>query len=107
MISEKRLSEALTFLAESDLQAAELLAEMERAEFKAKAVKDAVFLHGEEGTVADRAAKAGSSADYHTAMARYFDAVKQYNAVRNKRQTEALVVDVWRSLESSRRKGNI
>jgi hypothetical protein len=107
MISEKRLGEALTYLAETDERAAILQTEMERAEFKAKAVKDAIFIHLKGETVAERTALAGSSPEYREAMALYFESAQEYQAMRNKRSTESIVVDVWRSLNSSRNKGNL
>jgi len=35
------------------------------------------------------------------------EAVKQVNTLKNKRATAILRIDVWRTLEASRRKGNI
>lgn len=106
LIGEKRLEQALRFLAETDENAAALRADVERAEFKAKAVKDTLFLHA-EGTVADRSAKAGAHETYAQAMSAYFEAVRASDAIRNKRATEVIVVDTWRSLNSGRNKGNI
>jgi hypothetical protein len=37
----------------------------------------------------------------------YFTALQEFLAMKNKRSTESIVVDVWRSLNSSRNKGNI
>lgn len=102
MIDESRLTKALVYLAETDERAAELCADMERAEYKSKAVRDAVFL-AESGTVAERTAKAGTSEHYQQSLAEYFTAVQAYNAVKNKRQTESLVIDVWRSMNANRR----
>ena len=106
MIDEKRLSKALTYMAETDEPCAELKADMERAEFMAKATKDAIFMRL-DGTVAERAAQAGSHEEYAGAMGVYFGNLKRFEAMRNKRQTESLIVDVWRSLNSSRNKGNL
>lgn len=92
----------MTYLAETDEKAAQLLAEMERAEFKAKATRDAVFLYA-TGTVAERTAIAGDSVEYKAAMADYFVTVQEYNTTKNKRTTETLIVDVWRSLNANRR----
>ena len=106
MIDETRLHKALTYLATTDEPCAEAKAEMERAEFRAKAVKDAMFKRL-DGSVADRQAAAGSSQEYDAAMEQYFDALKQYEAMRNKRSTEAIVVETWRSLNAARRQGNV
>lgn len=103
MISQERLEKALTYLAESDLSFSEARVEMDRAEHKAKAVKDAIF-HHETGTVAERSAKAGTSAEYNDAMEEYFAALGAWDYIKNKRHTEELIIDVWRSIEASRRR---
>jgi hypothetical protein len=106
MINEARLSKALTYLAESDATIAEFQTTVERLEYRAKAIRDARFLL-EEGSVAERTAKAGTHPDYEIAMNGYFTALQEFLAMKNKRSTESIVVDVWRSLNSSRNKGNI
>jgi hypothetical protein len=94
----------MKFLAETDEEAAELQADMERSEFKARAIKDALIAHG-DGGVGERTAKAGCDPKYTEAMELHFLAIAAFRAVQNKRQTEALVVDVWRSINSARSKG--
>ena len=105
MISQDRLEKAMNYLATTDLKAAEWTAEAERMEFKARATKDAIFLHNPENlkTVAEREAYAGSNSEYMMAMDAYFEALQESLAVKNKRQTEALVIDVWRSMNANRR----
>ena len=103
MISQDRLEKAITFLAESDNSFAEAKVDMERAKHKADAVQNAIFLR-ETGTVAERSAKAGISEEYDKAMSVYFEAMGLFDYIRNKRRTEELVVDIWRSIEASRRK---
>lgn len=106
LISETRLEKALSYLATTDESAAALRADVERAEFKAKAVRDSMFLCS-AGTVAERTALAGASKEYEAAMNAYFDALKESDSIRNKRTTEAIVIDAWRSLNSGRNKGQI
>lgn len=106
LINESRLQKALTYLAETDEPAAALRAEMERAEFKAKAVKDAVFLTC-VGTVAERTAISGTNKEYTAAMNEYFESLRLSDAMKNKRSTESIVIDCWRSLNSGRTKGVI
>jgi hypothetical protein len=40
-------------------------------------------------------------------MNAYFDTMQKYEAMRNKRTTETIVVETWRSLNASRRQGNV
>lgn len=104
IIPDEKMEKAINYLAEHDALAAELLAEMERTELKAKAVKDALIAHG-EGGVGERTAAAGCAKEYLDAMELYFTAVRDYNTVKNRRSTAALIVDVWRSENANRRQG--
>lgn len=106
MITTKRMEQALTYLAETDDKAAYHKAHVARTEYKAKAIKQSVFLHC-TGTVAERTALADKSEQYKEAMSAYFEALREFEHVRNKRATEAIVIDVWRSVNSARNKGQI
>ena len=103
-ITTERMEKAITYLAETDQTCADLRADMERAEFKAKAIRDALFMRL-TGTVAERTAQAGAMAEYHEAMNRYFGFVSAYESVKNKRSTEAIVCECWRSVNSNRKQG--
>jgi hypothetical protein len=106
LIDDRRLEKALTRIAQTDERVAELHAEVERSEYRAKAVKDAVFLRS-EGSVAERNAIAGTHPEYQAAMETYFTALKDHEAMRNERGKEMLICDVWRSMSSARTKGLI
>ena len=106
MISIERMEMALKYLAETDDKFAYHKAHAARTEHKAKAIKQAVFLRC-DGTVAERTAKAEDSDEYKAAMDNYFEALREAEHVKNKRATESIVIEVWRSLNSSRNKGNI
>jgi hypothetical protein len=77
---------------------------MERTEFKAKAVKAVIFKTG-TGSVADRSAEADAHAETVAAYETYFKAMHAYHAMSNKRSTESIVVDTWRSMNANRRQG--
>jgi len=104
LVTDEILEAALKRLAATDDLSAELHTKVERAEFKAKAVKDAAFMR-HEGSVAERQALAGTSADYTIAMDEYFAALQAHEALRNERARKVIVIDVWRSLNSARNKG--
>lgn len=106
MIDERRLEQALTRLAQTDEQHADLKAEVLRAESAVEAVRDAVYLT-ETGSIEDRKAKARRAPQYQDAEERYFKATRDFAALSNKRAHEVMVVDVFRTLEASRRRGNI
>ena len=104
MISDERAEKALRYLAISDESCAAAKANQERMEFKAKAVRQQVFLI-EEGTVAERQAKAEVNRDHQNVLDQYFDAMKTYSAIANKRETERIVLDTWRTISANRRSG--
>jgi hypothetical protein len=106
MISKDRLEKALTFISETDEKAAELKTDVERASYKAKKVKATLFVHG-EGSVEMRKALAETWKDAVDADNEYLQAHQDSQALENKRKTVLLFVDVWRSLNASRRQGNI
>jgi len=106
LINDARLEAALKKLAQTDASIAELHANVERAEFRSKAIKDAIFLRS-EGSVAERNAIAGTHPEYSAAMETYFTALQAHDTMKNERSREVLIVDVWRSLSSARTKGMI
>lgn len=104
MISEERAEKALRYLVDTDETAAAAKAEMERAEFAVKRTREAIFMHS-EGTVADRQAIAITHASTLEAHERYVHAIALYNKLNNKRDTERIVMDAWRTLQANRRQG--
>ncbi len=106
LITTARLEASLMKLAQTDGPVADLHAEVERADYRSKAVKDAIFLRS-EGSVAERNAIAGTHPEYSAAMEKYFEALARHEAMKNERSREVLIVDVWRSMSSARTKGLI
>ena len=99
---EKRAEEALTYLADTDEYAASLKYEALKAEAKYRSTVDALFLH-EEGSVEQRKAKARAGAE--DACMTFLEAQREFDAVKNRRDHEALVVEWLRSLNANRRQG--
>jgi uncharacterized protein (UPF0335 family) len=104
LISTERLEQSLAKLAETDGAVADLHAEVERSEYRAKAVKDAIFLRS-EGSVAERNAISGTHLEYAAAMEKYFAALARHETMKNERSREDIVIQVWRSFSSARTKG--
>lgn len=78
---------------------------MERTELKAKATKAAVFKLAEGTSATAREAIADSSPEVAAAWEAHFKAMHAYHAMNNRRSTEAVMVDTWRSINSNRRAG--
>ncbi len=107
MISKDRLQQALTYLAETDEDAARAKTLVKGLEKSEKPTLAAQFLKVEGGSIAERDAIARTSTAYTNWRASYKAAVLDYERLETKRNTEILMVDVWRSLNANRRQGNI
>jgi len=106
MISGDRLEKALTYLATTDVTAAQLKVEVSRKEYIAKKVRARMFLQA-SGNNEERKAQAETSAEVEAAESERFAAEAEFEKLKAKRLTEELVIEVWRSLEASRRQGSI
>ena len=106
MITDERLQKALTFLADTDEKAAELKVEVERAAYLLKAMKSAIIIR-EDGAMELRKAVAEKDALTANKTGAWLETLRMYEALTNKRKTEVLIVDVWRSLNANRRVGNL
>jgi hypothetical protein len=104
VISEERAEKALRFLVETDDSCAEARGEMERAEIAWKRTREAVFTHT-EGTVAERQALAMQHANTREAHEIYVAALQGYWKLHNKRDTEKIVLDVYRTVSANKRMG--
>jgi hypothetical protein len=98
------MEQAIEYLSDTDEPCAVLRSNMERAEFKAKQTKASIF-RVSEGSVAERNAIADTSLDTELAYEDYFKAMLAFDAMKNRRATEAIVVETWRSLNANRRQG--
>ena len=107
MIPYARVEQALEALANTDETEAQLKAGVEKAKEKMKATFSIVAAAQTSGTVAQREAAAYKNQQYQDAANAYFTYIAQHQQVMNERKREVLVIDVWRSLNSARNKGQI
>lgn len=106
MISDDKLQKALIYLAETDEPCAKargLLAGLDRQE---KTIKSVAFLDA-VGKVAEREASAYISQAFCEHITKIENATVDYETMRNKRMTAELIVEVWRSENANRRRGNV
>ena len=106
MITNDRLQQALTFRATTDEDAAEAKAEIERCANACKRARAYAYLAA-EGAVKERESRAEVSEAVQAAENARVDAVFAHEKLKNKRETESQIIEVWRSLNASRRVGNI
>jgi len=79
---------------------------VERYEILRKRAHQRAFVNA-EGTVAERNAEATISDDVEALDDAYIAALIRYETLKAKRQHAELCIEVWRTVESSRRKGNV
>lgn len=101
---ESRANEALAYLTGSDEQAADLKHAADVAEARYESTVDALFLHM-DGPVEVRKAAARSENSAQAMRLEYLEAQRKYDAVANKRRSEAMAVEWCRSLYSNYRQG--
>lgn len=103
---DARMEMALQFLSTTDYKCADLKASVARTEYMAK-LQEAFAYKASSGTVEERKAEAKMDDTSQKRWDVHFSAITEYEQIRAKRETEALVVEVWRSLGANRRAGQV
>ena len=106
MISEDRVDKALRFLRETDSVAARAKSLMVGLDEQKKTIFATEYLKS-EGSQGDKKEMAHASENYIEHIKKYKDSVYDYEELRNRRQTEILVIETWRSQNANARRGNI
>lgn len=96
----------LHYLAETDEKYATLDAELTQLEDEIKWKKGNV-VSSSNSSVSKAVEEFYASSEYKTFCITKMNKALARNTLRNKRATAILRIDVWRTLEASRRKGNI
>ena len=104
--TETDASNALEYLAQTDEQLAAELGFVEACKHGVKVARSMAFLEA-AGTVAEREAKAETSADVVEKSDELIRAVTDYETTKTKRKRAELVIEVWRSLNANQRRGNV
>lgn len=107
MISEKRRDQALTYLATTDepcAAAKSLLMGLDKQEKTVLGVQ-LLDLAGDKGTVGEKDARCRDSEAHRQWLSDYQDAALDYWTMHNKRSTEALILECWRTEQANRRAG--
>ena len=108
MITEKRLEESLKFLSDTDEENAKANAQVKYLDRLLKR-KKALHIAGnavDKSISAKEQAYYGSDT-YEKAIQELFEAEVKASTLENKRDKEGLIIDLFRTLEASRRKNNI
>lgn len=93
----------MNYLATTDQSYSERRADLQLSEIICKRVRARIFLTG-DGSVEQRKAVAETNEEVVAADMAYINALRSYESIKARRQRAELVIDIWRSLEASRRK---
>ena len=108
MITEKRLENALKYLADTDEENATANAQVKYLDRLLKR-KKALYITGEANLKSVSAKEQGfyASDTYKNAVDELFQAEVKASTLENKRDKEQIIIDLFRTLEASRRKPSI
>ena len=109
MISEQRLEKALIYRAETDEDHAKLKTQVEYLDWKKKKLKGDFITNkcSDNLSLGGRGEKGYASEEYGKFIEEHKEVYEKFNIMDNKRKTEGIIIDLFRTLEASRRKGNI
>ena len=105
-LTESDAYNALMYLVNTDEEAAQAKALYNGLEDAKKSVAAIQFM-SVSGSAAERKEKALSSKEYLNHINKIENALLDFETLKNKRSTAALQIEVWRSINSNRNKGNI
>ena len=103
MINEERLEKAMVYLAHTDEPAANSKALCKKLEKMDRIIRGEAFLRA-TGTVAEREAKAVTSEQYREHVAYAENCWADDALLDNKRHTEEVIVEVWRTMSANHRR---
>ncbi len=101
-----RADDAANFLTATDTELAIRHHNYEKVKKKAKRVWSAIFKRV-QGNIEERKAQAEDSEEYQAVVAEEFEALLDYEKLRNQRDTEKTVIDFWRSWNKAKTDGVI
>jgi len=108
MITQERLEKALTFLSETDEQHAKVTAGVDYIKDLAKSLKGRFILKKKKKKSVAMKEHAWYASDHYKKHIEEKRAlVEEATKLENNRAKENLVIDVWRTLEASRRNAKV
>jgi hypothetical protein len=106
-ITSERLEKAMAFLAETDSEYAERVGQVMPTDFMCDVAEALAFKTAEGSSVEARKQEAKCSEEVKKAKEQHFQAVVERERLKAQRQRAVILIECWRSLEASRRVGNI
>lgn len=106
MINYNDAEKALEFLKSSDVEFARRKCLYEGLDDQKKTIEALAFINA-KGSAAERAQIAKCDDGYQDHIQAINEARIEFETMRNQRQTAALQIEMWRSVNSNMKKGNI
>ena len=106
IITESKLEAALNYLRDTDETCAAFKVEVSRKEYLCKIARARIFLNA-EGSVEQRKAMAEIDKEVEIAEEARLTALGEFEKQKAKRETNILIVEVWRTEAANKRAGNI
>lgn len=107
MITKDQAAEAVRYIGEHDTDYAEAKTELERAAWLCKHTRALVYEMVEGKSVEDRKQAVERHEKVVAAEERRIEAVLAFEKIKAKFETKQLIVEVWRSVEATRRRETI
>lgn len=107
MISSEQAEKALLYLAESEEEYARYRALRETEKERLKIIHASLAMDSTENSQAAKSLDSYSNNAYIDALANYNDVIEAYYLIEAKRKRAEITVEVWRTEEASRRRGNV
>ncbi|SRR5581483_5452171 len=106
-VSDDRLDAALRTLANTDVELGDRKALVLRSEFMAKHAEALTYKALTEGGVEDKKMSVRVAPEVVKAWNEHFDAVREFETLKARRERQIIVVELWRSIQANRRVGNV
>lgn len=103
-LTEDRVDRAMHTIAETDAEVANSKVAVLRSEMKAKSV-EALIYTALAGSIEDRKQAVRLDPRFEAAWEDHFKAVAHYERLKNFREREVLVIELYRSVLSARKQG--
>lgn len=107
VVSEDRVDQAMQYLAETDLEVAHWKGAVLRSEHMIDVAESLAYKSITEGTVEDKKRAVKLVPEVRAAYEDHFKAVVEFEKIKARRAREVLVIDLFRTVEASRRVGTV
>lgn len=106
-LDDMRMDQALAFIAQTDLEVAEWKGAVLRTEHMAKVAEALAYKAQAEGNIEDKKQAVRLDTEVQKRWEEHFQAVVKHESLKARREREFIVIDLYRTVEASRRKGNV